>query len=396
MTRAFRPDRLSRIDAALAAAVERREIAGAVALLARRGEVHVVTAGAQEFGGAPMRRETIFRIASVSKPILAAAALSLVEEGRLALDAPVGRWLPELAEPRVLARIDGPLGETVPAARPVTARDLLTFRAGFGALFFLGASPLADAMAEAGIAPGPLGFEGDADGFMRRLGALPLACQPGERWLYHTGHDVLGILLSRLEGKPLEAVLRERVLDPLGMAETRFHVPADRIGRLATAYRAGPGGGIEVFDPARGGRFAAPPAFQSGGGGLVSTAEDLLAFGEMMLGFGRHEGGRVLARPTVEAMVTDQVTPAQKAASPFFPGFWEARGWGLGLGVVTARDGPAGSPGRFGWDGGFGTSFWCDPREELAGILLVQRLWDPGWMALYDAFWAMAYGAIAD
>jgi CubicO group peptidase (beta-lactamase class C family) len=394
--RAFRPERLDSLRALLEGAVERREIAGAVALLARRGEVHRIVLGAQEFDGAPMREDTIFRIASVTKPILAVAAMTMVEEGLLALDAPVDRWLPELAAPRVLARIDGPLGETVAAVRPVTARDLLTFRAGFGALFFLGPTPLGDAMSGAGVAPGPIPFDGDSDAFMRRLGALPFACQPGERWLYHTGSDVLGVLLSRIAGRPLEAVLRERVLDPLGMAETRFHVAEDRLDRLATAYHVGEDGALAVFDPARGGRFAAAPSFQSGGGGLVSTADDLLAFGEMLLAQGRHEGGRVLARPTVEAMVTDQVTPAQKALSPFFPGFWETRGWGLGLGVVTARDGPAGSPGRFGWDGGFGTSFWCDRQEEMIGILLVQRLWDPSWMALYDAFWNTACGAIAD
>ncbi|WP_199231096.1 serine hydrolase domain-containing protein [Falsiroseomonas bella] len=384
------------MDALLHRAVEQGTIAGAVVLLWRRGTVRASYVGEQAPAGPPMRRESLFRIASVTKPILAVATLALVEEGRLTLDGSVEPWLPELASRRVLRAPRAPLQESMPAQRPISVRDLLTMRCGLGALDFLDGpkAPLRSAMEEAGVAPGPFAFAGDSDDFMRRIGALPLAHQPGERWLYHTASDILGVLLARCEGKPLGAVLQERVLGPLGMTDTGFSVPEAQIGRLTAACRARPDGALELFDPAQGGRFAAPPLFESGGGGLVSTADDLLALGRMMLSGGRHGDLRVLGRNTVAAMVTDQITPAQKAASPFFPGFWEARGWGLGVGVVTHRDGPAGSPGRFGWDGGFGTSFWCDPAEELIGVLLTQRMWDAGWMTLYEAFWNGVYAAL--
>jgi CubicO group peptidase (beta-lactamase class C family) len=391
-TAGFDPSRLARLTRHLARAVEEGTVAGAVALLWRRGETHAEVHGLQDLEGrAPMRRDTLFRIASVSKPILAAATMALLEQGRIALDAPVERWLPELAGRRVLRAPDAALDDTLPANRPITPRDLLTMRMGLGAVF--GATPIGEAMAAAGVAPSAVIFNGTPENFLRRLAALPLIHQPGEAWRYHTASDVLGLLLARLAGTTLEAVLRETLLDPLGMEETRFHVPEAALGRLATAYRVPEGErALAVFDAARGGRFAAPPAFQSGGGGLVSTADDLLRFGRTLLG----AGGPVLSRASLRAMATDQLTPAQKAASPFFPGFWETFGWGLGLGVVTHRSGPADNPGRFGWDGGYGTSFWCDPAEGLVGVLLTQRLWDEGFTALRDGFWALAYAALAD
>jgi CubicO group peptidase (beta-lactamase class C family) len=389
---AFEPGRLARLTGLLARAVEDGTVAGVVALLWRRGETHLELQGVQDLEGrAPMRRDTIFRIASVTKPILGAAALALIEQGRLTLDTAVDHWLPELAGRRVLLSPDAPLEDTVPATRPITVRDLLTMRMGLGAAF--GTSPLAEAMAKAGVAPSPTIFEHTQDEFLRRLGALPLMHQPGEAWRYHTSMDVLGVLLARLAGTSLEAVLREAVLDPLGMEETRFHVPEAALGRLAAAYRVPEGqAALAVMDPARGGRFAAAPVFQAGGGGLVATADDLLRFGRMLLG----AGGPVLSRASIRAMATDQITPAQKAASPFFPGFWEACGWGFGTAVVTHRAGPAENPGRFGWDGGYGTSFWCDPAEGLVGVLLTQRLWDEGFTALRNGFWTLAYAALAD
>jgi CubicO group peptidase (beta-lactamase class C family) len=392
----FSSARLARVDALLHRAVEQGVIAGAVALLWRRGTVRASYVGEQALGGAPLRPDSLFRIASITKPILAVATMSLVEEGRLALDGSVERWLPELAGRRVLRSPLAPLADTVPAARAITLRDLLTMRCGLGALdFFDGPkAPLAAAMEAAGVAPGPFAFAGDADEYMRRIGSLPLAHQPGERWLYHTASDLLGVLLARAEGKSLGAVLQQRALGPLGMTDTGFAVPEAQLGRLCAAYRAGPDGRLALLDPARGGRFAAAPGFESGGAGLVSTADDLLALGRMLLAGGRHGDLRVLGRTTVAAMVTDQVTPAQKAASPFFPGFWEARGWGLGLGVVTRRDAPHATPGRFGWDGGFGTSFWCDPEEELIGVLLTQRQLDAAGIALYEGFWSGVYAAL--
>jgi CubicO group peptidase (beta-lactamase class C family) len=374
---------MSTLQDLLAAAVARGEIAGGVALLAQGERVELAAAGAQEIGGVPMRRDTVFRIASVTKPIVAVAAMALVEEGRLDLDEPVDRWLPELAGRRVLRRPDGPLEDTVPARRAITLRDLLTMRMGLGAVFGP-PTPLSVAMAAAGLAPGPMIFAEPADAFMRRLGTLPLAHHPGEGWLYHTASDVLGVLLGRVAKCPLSVLLRERVLGPLGMRETGFHATAAQLPRLATAYQASPDGqGLALLDAAEGGHFAAPPAFEAGGGGLVSTADDLLGFGRMMLG----QGPALLSPATRAAMLTDQVEPAQKTEGSFFPGFWKVYGWGLGLGLFI-KDGVA--P-RFGWDGGFGTSLWCEPARGIVAVLLTQRMYDPVFLALRDGALRLAF-----
>jgi CubicO group peptidase (beta-lactamase class C family) len=346
-----------------------------------------------------MRRDTIFRVASLTKPVTAAAAMILVEECKLRLDDPVDRWLPELADRKVLKRIDGPLDDTVPAKRAITLRDLLTFRLGLGAVMvFPERYPIQKAMAEAGVAPGPVLPSLTADELMRRFGSLPLIHQPGEAWLYHSGSDILGVLIARVAGQTLGEFLRERLFAPLGMQDTAFSVPAAKLDRLPTCYMTDQaGGGLAVFDEARGGRFASPPVFESGAGGLVSTADDLFAFGQMMLNGGRHGDRRVLSRPSVELMMMDHITPAQKAASDFFPGFWDNRGWGFALAIVTRRDDLAAVPGRFGWDGGYGTSWYVDPKEEMVAILMTQRLWDaPRAPDVQRDFWISVYQAIDD
>ena len=395
----FSEARLGRMREVMAGHVERGTVPGLVTLVSRRGEAHVEAIGTKAVDGSdPMRRDTIFRIASVTKPITAAAAMILVEECVLRLDEPVDRLLPELADRQVLRAIDGPLDETVPAARPITLRDLLTFRLGYGAIF--DQSPLAAAMAEAGVAPGPTMPSFPPDEYLERLGGLPLAHQPGERWLYNNGSDVLGILIARATGTSLGAFLRERIFDPLGMEDTGFHVPAAKLDRLPSAYWTDfETGKFGEFDPAEGSRFAPPPAFESGAGGLVSTADDLLAFGEMMLNRGTSEDVRILSRPSVELMTIDHITPEQKAASAalFFPGFWDTHGWGFGVSVITRRDTLEAPPGRFGWDGGYGTSWYVDPTEELIGILLTQRVWDGSVeVSVYPDFWTSAYAAIDD
>ena len=241
-----------------------------------------------------MTRDTIFRIASMTKPVTAVAALILVEECVLRLDEPVDPFLPELANRRVLARLDAPLDDTVPARRPITLRDLLTFRAGFGFIMArAGQYPIQKALAEAGLAPGPQLPTLSPDEWLRRLGALPLVHQPGEKWLYHTAADVLGVLIARASGRSFEAFLRERIFEPLGMNDTGFSVPVEKLARLASAYARNPAtGALEIFDGARDSRFARPPLFPSGGGGLVSTADDYLAFCRMLLDRGAHRRGR--------------------------------------------------------------------------------------------------------
>jgi CubicO group peptidase (beta-lactamase class C family) len=206
------------------------------------------------------------------------------------------------------------------------------------------------------------------------------------------------VLIARVCGGTLEAFLRERIFEPLGMKDTAFSVPASKLDRLATCYRSDPASGrLVVFDEARGGHFTRAPIFESGGGGLVSTVDDYLAFGRMMLDKGKYGSERILSRPSVELMTTDQVTPEQKAASDFFPGFWDSRGWGFGLSVVTRRDDLPAVPGRFGWDGGYGTSWYVDPKEEMVAVLMTQRLWDsPRAPDVQRDFWSSVYQAIDD
>jgi CubicO group peptidase (beta-lactamase class C family) len=391
--------RLDRMHDVMAGYVERGDLPGIVTLISRRGEVHVDAIGLQAIGGTPIRRDTIFRISSMTKPITAAATMLLVEECKLRLDEPVDQLLPELADRVVLKRRDGPLDQTVPAKRPISLRDLLTFRMGFGQMIAApGAAPILKAADELQIGMGPPNpsVTPAPDKWMRRLGTLPLMHQPGEAWMYNTSADVLGVLLARTAGQPLETFLRERIFEPLGMRDTGFSVPADTLGRFATSYSIeAAGGAITVFDPAEGGQWNSPPAFPLGGGGLVSTADDYLAFGQMMLNQGRHGSERILSRPTVEAMTTDQLTPEQRAGAT---GFLSAnRSWGFGLSMVTQRDDVSAVPGRFGWEGGLGTSWASDPKEELVGILMTQMAWtSPSGPQIWNDFWTSVYAAIDD
>ncbi len=393
--------RLSRMHDIMAGYVERGDVPGLVTLVSRHGEVHVDAIGMKASGGDdPIQRDTIFRISSMTKPITAVATMLLVEECKLRLDEPVERLLPELANRKVLKRLDGPLDETVPAQRPITLRDLLTFRMGFGLLMAPpGTYPIQAAISEQELGQGPPTplTPPAPDEWIRRLGTLPLMYQPGERWMYNTGSDVLGVLIARATGQPLEAFLRERIFEPLGMRDTSFSVPASKLDRLATSYWTNPATeAFELFDAAAGGQWSQPPAFPSGAGGLVSTIDDYLALGQMLLRQGQHGGARLLARPTVETMTTDQLTPAQKTVSGLIPGFFDSRGWGFGVAIVTRRDDLAAVPGQFGWDGGLGTSWYSDPREDLVAILMTQCGGLPQFSKVYLDFWTSVYQAIAD
>jgi CubicO group peptidase (beta-lactamase class C family) len=392
--------RLARLSDAMRAHAECGEVAGVVALLDRHDEVHAVALGVQDLDtGVPLRRDSIFRVASMTKPVTAAAAMILVEEAKLRLDDPIDRLLPELADRRVLRSLESPLDATVPANRPITLRDLLTFRMGFGAVMATpGRYPIQAAIEEAGLAPGPNPLPFGPNEFMKRLGGLPLMHQPGERWMYHTGSDVLGVLVERAAGMPFGDFLAERIFAPLGMKDTGFSVPEEKLDRLATCYRTDAATGrLIAYDRARGGLWASPPAFQSGGGGLVSTADDFLAFGRMMLRGGRHGTARVLAHPSVELMTTDHLTPAQKAASPFFPGFWDTNSWGFGVAVSTAQDGLGTKPGNYGWVGGFTTAWRNAPADDVVGIVLTQRLMSgPAVPAVIADFWELAHQSIED
>lgn len=351
------------VRAMLEEQVQARAIAGAVAVVARDDETEFVTAGVQDLeAGTPMGEDTIFRIMSMTKPVTAALAMILVEDGTIALDDPAERFLPELTGRRVMRTPETSLEDTVPAERPITVEDLLTLRCGIG---WVHSGPLADAMRALGVAPGPeVPFTPDE--FIARIARLPLASQPGWRWLYHTGADILCVLLARAAHTSLETLLQERLFQPLGMADTGFHVPEKKLDRLATAYRRGPDGRLAVADPARGGAYSAAPVFPSE---LVSTADDYLRFARMLL----RGGAPVLSADSVRRMMRDHISPEQKAVSPFFPGFWDDKGWGYGGAVVTrgSEHGPA--AGSYGWDGGYGTSFTIDPVTGTVTILLLQR-----------------------
>jgi CubicO group peptidase (beta-lactamase class C family) len=395
----FSKARLARMHQVLASYVEQGTVAGLVTLLSRRGETVVDTIGCQDLVRKdPLRRDSIFRIASMTKPITAVAALILVEECKLLLDAPLDPFLPELANRRVLKRIDGPVELTEAAARPLTLRDLLTFRMGMGFLMTPESQqyPIQKAVNAAlpqGIDPtAPLG----PDEWLRRLASLPLMYQPGTRWQYHIGSDVLGVLIARVSGKPFDTFVKERIFEPLGMRDTGFSVPAGKLGRFTSSYAANTtSGALELIDDSQESKWSQAPAFPAGGSGLVSTIDDYCAFGRMMLNKGKLAGERVLARPTVELMLTDQITPAQKAISLFSPGFWDYRGWGLGLSVVTGRAGIGVAPGQFGWSGLFGTHWISDNAEDLVSILMIQRM-SMGPTRIHEDFGTLAYQSLDD
>jgi CubicO group peptidase (beta-lactamase class C family) len=383
----------------LEAEVAKGSLPGAVWLRARGDEVAVDAVGVTAVGGTePMRRDTLFRIASMTKPLTAVAVMILVEEGKLVLDAPAERWLPELANRRVLRRIDGPLDDTVPAQRAITVRDLLTFTCGFG-LLFDPTPPIQRAIDELQLVNGPpVPMTPHApDEWMRRFGTLPLMHQPGERWMYNTGSLLQGVLVQRAARQDFAEFMRERILAPLAMHDTDFHVPAAKLGRFAgCGFFTDPQSGAKVRMDRDGAEsaYASPPVFPSGAAGLCSTIDDFLAFARMLMRGGAYGGRRILTEESVRLMTTDQLSVPQKAASAssFFPGFFNSNGWGFGVSVVTASDGIWPVPGRYGWFGGFGTAWYNDPARDLVGIVMTQSS-DFLFSGANDAFWRAFYAA---
>ncbi|MGW2373185.1 serine hydrolase domain-containing protein [Kitasatospora sp. NPDC001683] len=397
---------LRKVRDVLARHVDSGRIPGVVALIGRGDGTHVEALGTMSHdGGAPMRRDTIFRMASTSKPVSVAAAMVLLDECRLRLDDPVEQWLPELANRRVLQRVDGPLDESVPARRPITVRDVLTSTFGLGMDMTALGTPIMNAVFEQGLTPDLPTPMPEPDEWLRRLGTLPLMHQPGERWQYHIASDLLGVLVARVTGRPFEDFLHERVFEPLGMADTGFHVPADKIDRLPTLYAPDPRSGeFHVWDEAADGRWSKPPAFPGGGGGLVSTVDDYHAYFRMLLNHGTHGGERILSRPAVELMTTDRLTPEQNAARTALArdnvhlsyGQGQHGGWGFGMAVRTYR-GDYAPVGQFGWDGGSGATAYADPHNRLTGILLTQvGMSVPNSAQMIHDFWTTVYQAIED
>jgi CubicO group peptidase (beta-lactamase class C family) len=338
-------------------------IPGGVALLGA-GNVEVVTAGAASIGGSAMGEDAIMRIQSMTKAITSVAALRLVEAGRLELDQSLVDWLPELADRQVLRDPTADLDDTVPARRAITLRHLLTNTSGYG--METRASPLQQAMAGNGTEAGPEPPAIGADEWLRRLTELPLAFQPGEGWRYHHSFGVLGILISRVTGRPLGEHLAEDIFGLLGMTDTGLWVAEGKLDRLPAAYRHGDEGLVEI-EPAGGGFYAGQPSFDVSHGELVSTARDYHRFTRMLAEGGRANGQPMISTDHLQQMTSDQVPAACKTADSFFPGFWDGTGWGFGVAVKT--EGP--QRGRIGWSGGLGTDFFVDPSGTV-GVLLTQ------------------------
>lgn len=358
------------------------EIPGAVVGVLREGQVSLAAAGTTSAGGAPVGVDALMRISSNTKPMAAALTVALAEDGVLALADPIERFVPELAGRRVLARLEGPVNDTVAAHRPVTVEDLLTMRLGFGFVFEADC-PAAQAAAEAGLGMGPPdpSLPLSPDDWIRRFAELPLMEQPGTVWRYELAYAVLGVLLARAAKRPLPSLMRERLFEPLNMTDTGFVAE-----RLPPCFVAGETG-LAVFDDAgHGSRWAAAPTFPDARGGLVSTATDLLRFAGALL----DGGAGVLSPAGVAAMTTDKLTADQRRG-PSAQLFLDNGGWGYGVQVIDA-DRTAAGP-RYGWGGGLGTLWYSWPDRRAAAVLLTQVL--PPSAALVAAFVSAAERSLA-
>lgn len=373
----------------LMAHVRDGSVPGAVGLVARGDRVETAAVGYVDVDrSAPMTRETVFRIASITKPVVAAAVMVLVDEGRLALDDSVAPWLPELAAPVVVRTPSSPVDDVVPAARPITVFDLLNSCAGYGFSSDFSLPALAPLFGE--LKQGPPQPQGvpAPDAWMAALARIPLLHQPGEKWLYNTCSDIQGVLISRVTGRPLPEFLSERLFEPLGMADTGFAVPPARLDRFTSYYRpSGTGGGLERAD-APDGQWSTEPAFPSGAGGLVSTLDDWYAFGRMLLADGTRGDRRILSSEAVRTMTSDRLTTAQRKDSDLF---LEGQSWGFGAAVDIGTAHPWSAPGRYGWVGGTGTTAHVVPSTGTVSIMLSQvEMTGPTAPATMRDFWRYA------
>ena len=386
----FSQQGLDEITHVLQAAVDRGELGGIVTFVHRRGTLAQVDAvGFQDVAGTkPMARDTIFRIASMTKPITSVAALILLEEGHFSLEDPVDRWLPELADPTVLPDPTAPLDTAIPASGPIRVIDLLTHRSGIVTPRNL-PGPLRAALTQAD-ANNAAGY----DVWMKWIGEMPLANDPGTVFNYGNSLDVLGIFVERVAGMPLPQFLEERIFEPLEMRDTAFLVPTEKKDRFAQLHSLGhvPASWIPSPD--------AVPGFPSGAGGLYSTGDDYLRFARMLLGRGALGDVRILKEETIDAMTTNRLTPEQREGTPFGGDapHWRGQGFGLGVAIkddprIKTRELGIASVGSFAWPGVFGTWWSADPEEDMIIVFLV-----PGGEALATrwAFQEAVYGAIAD
>ncbi len=383
----YKADRINNLHDTIEPYVANGTVPGAVGLVARGDQPEVQAVGSADVDGAdPMTRRSIFRLASITKPITAAAVMMLVEDGRIALDDPVDKWLPELASPKVVRTPASPVDDVVPAVRPITVLDLLTGRAGYG--FPSDFSPPAVQLLFTVQSDGrEVQLRPDPDQWMAALSRIPLLYQPGEAWLYDTCSDLQGVLLARVTGQPLPEFLAERLFEPLGMIDTGFEVPAAKRDRFTSYYRRDSASGLELAD-APDGQWSHLPAFPAGSGGLVGTVDDWFRFAQMILGEGTVEGHRLLSPESVRQMTTNHLTQFQRKIGELF---LEGQGWGFGASVDLDAIDPWNVPGRYGWVGGTGTTAHITPSTGSVAILLTQvAATDPVAPRIMRDFWRYA------
>ena len=371
----FSAEGLAKIVPTLQPVVDAGDLSGFVTLLFRHGEIaQINTLGQRDIEKKlPMERDTLFRIASMTKPVTSLAALMLMEEGKFKLEDPITKWAPEFKNVRVLKDAEGPLDQTVPAAREITFDDLFTHRSGL-AYGFSSMGPIAHEYQR--VLGDVLNSQMTPDDWMQRLATLPLLYQPGERFHYSHSTDVLGFIVGRIAGMPFRDFLMKRIFGPLGMVDTDFYVPPEKRKRAAVVYRLNEA--KNVLEPLPFKQHDTPPAYCGGGGGLISTADDYLKFARMMLNKGELDGTRLVSATTVELMCTNRLTPQQRAI-PFLGAIpmWDGMGFGLGVSVIDAPDKLGflgmGGVGSFGWPGAFGTWWQADPANDLIMVYLIQN-----------------------
>lgn len=371
----FSPEKLAQIPPALQNIVDAGDLSGFVTLIWRKGElVQLNTLGRRNIAhNQPMERDTLFRIASMTKPITSVAALLLMEEGKFKLDDPITKWAPEFADMNVLKNATGPLGETGFAPRDITFEDIFTHRSGL-AYAFSSRGPIAQEYQR--VLGDVLNSDTAPDDWMKALASLPLLYAPGERFHYGHSTDVLGFLVGRIAAQPFRDFLMEQILNPLGMTDTDFYIPLEKRSRAATVYRLDEKTGNLNIVPFR--KHDTAPNFCGGGAGLISTADDYLQFARMMMNKGELNGHRYLKPETIALMTKNRLTPEQREI-PLFGSIpmWDAMGFGLGVSVITDPDKLGflgkGAKGSFGWPGAFGTWWQADPENDLIVIYLIQN-----------------------
>ena len=378
---------MSSLAEAVRPLVDSQLVPGLVAAVGRGEELDVVVLGDMAAGGRPMQRDSLFRVASLTKPMMAALALTFVADGTLDLDAPVRGLLPELAAPPVVRSPSGPLDDTLPAVRPITLRHLLTSTNGHGFPSDFSA-PVAQLLVDRlGQGPPQPQLVPPPDEWMDILGGIPLLHQPGDGFTYNTAFDILGVLLARAGEAALPELMTTRLLEPLGMTSTGFGFPEGTGERRTSYYAQSDDELVEQDGPD--GQWAAVPAFASGAGGLVSTLDDVLAFQRMLL----QRGGGLLPKDLVAAMMSDQLTPAIRDTDSVF---LDGQSWGFGGSVDISTAQPWNVAGRFGWVGGTGTSAYVVPSDGSVAVLLTQvELSGPTGSQVIEGFWAAAAGHLA-